>query len=66
MKTRLADFDFKLVGYGRYNVTYTSPKTGKQWSKLITDMAVIDTTKNAEYPKRCDLDLLKRMVKREY
>lgn len=66
MKTRLADFDFELVGYGRYNVTYTSPTTGKRWNKSITDMEVIDATKNAECPKRCDLDLLKRMVKSEY
>ena len=60
------DFSFKFAGYGHYKVTYTSPKTGKQWSKLITDMEIIDATKNTEYPKRKDLDLLKRMVKREY
>lgn len=65
MKTRLVDFDFELVGYGRYNVTYSSPKTGKRWNKLITDMEVIDATKNTECPKHKDLDLLKRMVKSE-
>lgn len=65
-KPEIIDFSFKFAGYGHYKVTYTSPKTGKQWSKLITDMEIIDATKNAEYPKRKDLDLLKRMVKREY
>lgn len=65
-KPEIIDFSFKFAGYGHYKVTYTSPKTGKQWSKLITDMEIIDATKNKEYPKRKDLDLLKRMVKREY
>lgn len=65
-KLEIIDFSFKFVGYGHYNVTYTSPETGKQWSKLITDMGIIDATKNAEYPKRKDLDLLKQMVKRDY
>lgn len=65
-KSEITDFSFKFVCYGHYKVTYTSPKTGKQWSKLITDMGIIDATKNAEYPKRKDLDLLKQMVKREY
>lgn len=65
-KPEIIDFSFKFAGYGHYKVTYTSPKTGKQWSKLITDMGIIDATKNKEYPKRKDLDLLKRMVKREY
>lgn len=65
-KLEIVDFSFKFAGYGHYKVTYTSPKTGKQWSKLITDMEIIDATKNAEYPKRKDLDLLKQMVKREY
>ncbi len=65
-KLEIVDFSFKFAGYGHYKVTYTSPKTGKQWSKLITDMKIIDATKNAEYPKYKDLDLLKQMVKREY
>lgn len=29
------DFQFKPTGYGRYEVTYTSPKIGKQWKTSI-------------------------------
>ena len=63
MKTQLNDFNFKQAGYGRYMVTYTSPITGKQWMAHTCDMQLIDATKNAENPKRCDLDQLKRVVK---
>ena len=59
----MRDFNFKIQGYGAYLVEYTSPKTGKTWSKRITDMQVIDATKNAEYPKNKDIEQLKRMVK---
>lgn len=58
-KTQISDFNFRPCGYGQYNVTYTSPATGKQWSTRITDMTVIDATKNANEPKRKDLDTLK-------
>lgn len=67
MKTqiRLSDFIFKMVGYGHYKVTYTSPVTNKQWSRIITDMTLIDATKNADdYPKIKDLNHLKKIVKR--
>lgn len=63
MKTSIYDFKFEFIGYGHYRVTYTSPKTGKQWSKTTTNMPLIDATKNAEEPKRKDLDELKRMCK---
>jgi hypothetical protein len=59
----MRDFNFKIQGYGAYLVEYISPKTGKVWSKRITDMQVIDATKNAEYPKIKDIEQLKRMVK---
>lgn len=57
------DFSFERAGYGRYRVTYKSPKTGKEYSNIITDMLVIDATKNADEPKRKDLELLKRICK---
>lgn len=63
MKASIYDFRFEFIGYGHYRVTYTSPKTGKQWSNTITDMPLIDATKNVEEPKRKDLDELKRMCK---
>lgn len=62
-KTLLSDFNFKFTGHGHYLVTYTSPKTGKQWSRTITDMTIIDATKNEDTPKHKDLEQLKRIVK---
>lgn len=31
----IQDFSFRFIGYGRYKVIYTSPKTYKQWSIYI-------------------------------
>lgn len=45
MKASIYDFRFVFIGYGHYRVTYTSPKTGKQWSNTIIDMTLIDATK---------------------
>lgn len=63
MKTSINDFTFKTAGYGRYKVTYTSPKTGKQWTTAICDMTIIDATKNEDYPKQRDLNRLKSICK---
>lgn len=65
-KTSLSDFRFELAGYGHYKVTYTSPTTGKQWSRIIDNMSMIDDTKNADDPKQKDLDRLKQIIKRGY
>lgn len=58
-----ADFSFKSSGYGCYEVTYQSPITRKTWSKKITDMTIIDATKNEDFPLKKDLNLLKSIVK---
>jgi len=63
MKTTLRDFDFHFAGYGHYKVTYTSPTTGKQWSATISDMEIVDNTKNSDKPKRKDLEMLKFICK---
>ena len=63
MKTSITDFDFTLAGYGHYKVTYTSPKTGKQWSNTTSCMPLIDATKNADEPKQADLNELKAFCK---
>ena len=65
MKTRINinDFSFQFIGYGHYRVTYTSPATGKQWSTTVNDMSLIDATKNADEPRRKDLEALKRLCK---
>ena len=65
MKTRISiyDFDFRFSGHGHYKVTYTSPVTGKQWSTTVSDMTIIDATKNADKPEPKDLEALKWMCK---
>jgi hypothetical protein len=60
---QLSDFRFKFAGYGHYKVTYTSPKTGKQWTTTTNNMPLIDETKNAEQPKIKDLIRLKNICK---
>ncbi len=61
--TRKTDFHFALAGRGVYLVTYTSPRTGKQWYARIKDMDILDKTKNTEEPKKIHLEILKRRVK---
>lgn len=58
------DFCFRPSGFGQYDVTYTSPATRKNWTAHVTDMELIDRTKNEDFPKRKDLEELKRTVKR--
>src|SRR5690554_3221376 len=62
-KTTIENFTFRPAGYGHYKVIYTSPTTGKMWSRTIDDMPLIDATKNADEPKRKDLNILKRKCK---
>ena len=59
----ISDFRFKFTGYGHYRVTYISPKTGKSWDTITTDMPLIDATKNSENPKIKDLKHLKWVCK---
>jgi hypothetical protein len=63
MKTTINHFDFLFAGHGHYKVTYTSPKTGKQWTRTTDNMPLIDATKNADYPKLKDLNSLKSFCK---
>lgn len=62
-KIHITDFNFRFTGYGHYKVTYTSPKTDKQWSRTCDDMTLIDRTKNTDEPKKVDLNILKRFCK---
>jgi len=57
------DFSFSFVGYGHYKVTFTSPVTGKKFTKTTSDMPLIDSTKNAESPKIKDLIILRNICK---
>lgn len=62
---RLRHFTFVFVGSGQYRVTYTSPNTRKSLAATITDMTLIDKTKNSECPKRTDLERLKKAIKKK-
>jgi hypothetical protein len=62
-KTTKSDFYFLFVGHGMYKATYTSPKTSKKYAQIITDMEIIDLTKNEDSPKLKDLNTLKRICK---
>jgi hypothetical protein len=59
----LLNFNFQFSGHGHYKVSYTSPNTGKNWTKTINDMTLIDATKNEDYPKQMDLKRLKKIIK---
>ena len=63
---QLTDFTFTFTGYGHYKVSYQSPITGKIWAKTITNMMLIDHTKNAEAQTQKALNDLKRAVKTNY
>lgn len=65
MKTTISinDFQFQPSGYGHYKVTYISPVNGKTWTRTISDMWIIDATKNAETPLKKDLNELKKLCK---
>lgn len=58
----LHNFEFKFVGSGHYMVTYQTDIRGDYWSCLVTDMAMIDLTKNAEYAKSIDINRLRSYV----
>jgi hypothetical protein len=60
---KITDFKFKYASYGLYEVTYTSPKTNKQYKTITNNMPLIDATKNSENPKIKDLNILKYTCK---
>jgi len=59
----ISDFIFMPSGYGHYKVTYRSPVTFKKWTTITNNMPLIDATKNAEEPKKCNLNRLKYTCK---
>ena len=62
-KPHIMDFRFEALGQGFYQVIYTSPCTGKSWTRTIHDMTLIDDTKNASEPRMDRLMDLKRTIK---
>lgn len=62
----LKGFKFKQTAYGQYIVTYQSDTDlshKRFWMNRITDMTLIDATKNAVNVKKRDVDTLRRIVK---
>lgn len=59
----LSKFTFSFRGYGHYLVTYTTDR-GDYYKALVTDMPLIDATKNAEHAKICDIKALHSVVVR--
>lgn len=60
----LSAFTFHFLSAGHYKVTYKTPFRGDYWVCLITDMTLIDATKNADYAKGVDIKHLRDVVKR--
>lgn len=54
------DFDFSLAGHGRYSVAYKS-ESEEIYTAVVTDMELIDATKNSDSPKVKDLKALKTL-----
>lgn len=63
-KLDLSGFTFKFAGYGHYQVIYQTPIRGDWWSAVISDMTLIDATKNSDNPKAKDIKALRAIVKR--
>lgn len=63
-KLDLSGFSFEFVGYGHYKVTYQTPIRGDWWTAVISDMKLIDSTKNSDSPKVKDIKSLREIVKR--
>lgn len=50
-----------------YRVEYESDfdiKVGRYYFNYIQDLSLIDATKNAKFPKRKDIELLRKLVKK--
>lgn len=61
----LSDFKFYFDVHGKYKVIYTDPMTEARHETITGNMPLIDLTKNAEKPKEIDLEMLKRLCKRD-
>ncbi len=49
-----SQFRFKFTGHGHYLVDYTTANERLRYSATITDMEIIDLTKNEDFPKQKD------------
>lgn len=58
-----SDFNFLKVGYGRWEVTYTSPVTGKEWRTETTDTRIVDDILHEDEPTQRRMNEVKKFVK---
>ena len=59
----LSNFKFKKVGYGHYEVKYTTPVRGDYYVAIIDDMLAIDHTLKSEIATISSIKDLIRIVK---
>jgi hypothetical protein len=66
MKIEIGEFNFRFVGHGHYRISFNSPITGKEWSKVTTDMEIVDEFKGTETNDHTQVRLkwLKSYIKR--
>ena len=62
MSIKINQFYFYHICVGEFKVTYTNPKTKVSYISIITDMDLIDNTKNKFKPKVEDLKTLKSKI----
>lgn len=60
------EFKIQFISYGHYRVIYTSPKTGREWSRVTDNTPLIDAVKGVEDPRQKDMEMLKKLCKRGY
>lgn len=62
-KIKKSDFKFLTCGFGVYWVCYFTPIKLKAYSCNVSDMELLDKTKNAQFPKTKDLRELRTYIK---
>ena len=63
MKPTIRNFKFEHISEKQYLVTYIQSNTLTIYSKIVTDMDLIDKTRNSDNPKQKYLNKLKSIVK---
>jgi len=60
----MENLTFKFLSAGHYLVIYTTPVRGLEYHKTITDMTLIDATKNTDCPTKKAAKELINAIKR--
>lgn len=62
-KLSKSEFDFIHIGSGNYSVSYTSLKTGKTKTAIVTDHSLICAVAVQRQPRQSDMQTLKSLIK---